>query len=165
MSSQRKPPYVLNGDRLPSSLVPKILGRIIANPLFPQDNSLPKDPGLEVNSEHYSEVVDPNVDRIIRAKIGHGVEVRLLNLANLGVKKEKSNVSEMCCSTLIFFTALYAKHQEAIIDMLNSEHRKGLAYIAVAIKSYVDGEVEAQRGSIHCRNSIEGGQLTVGFRN
>jgi hypothetical protein len=155
MGLDQKPPYILLADKLPEGLSSKILGRIVSNPLFPTDEYVPDDPQDHLNAPPL-EVTDINAQITFEANRDNAVQAKLSKIFNMDASRAKSNSAKINSKRIITrsltntrkaFNTIYQAHKSEIIDMLSSKECKGTAYMAVALKSFVDAEVEHQKGN------------------
>jgi len=155
LATAERPPYVLLSDRLPQSTTSKLLGRIVADPLFPRDEFVPDNPLFSLR-EPPLEVTDSNVGLTFDANRDQNVQAKLYKLFQMEAARGAHNEAEFSSKRVITRTLeqhrkawhdIYAKHRAEILQMLATKQCKGTAYMVVAIKSFIDAEVEYKRGN------------------
>lgn len=151
MAHDTRPPYILLNDRLPSSYTSKLLGRIVADPLWPPDEFAPKS-SIPVDISSLIEVTDEDVQLTIDANRGSAVGGRLGKVFGLTRTDGQGSTATLTGKRVItrnleqhrevFDQLLTGAGREDILKLLSRKAQKRKAYMVVGIKSIVDMEVE-----------------------
>ena len=149
-----QPTYILT-DRLPSSEIPLLLGRIVADFASPTDEYLPEDPRVALNSK-FLEIIDTDFSTLFAGSKDNSVESKIGQI--LGISGENGHNSQSRLHSKLVRTRTLPQHREALKALLGRfrpqilqllKDNGGVAYMVVGIKSAVDAEhaTEGQFGS------------------
>ena len=147
------PQYVLV-DRLPSSVGPRLLGRIVLDIQSPADYYRPEDPSRDLVNETL-EIVDSNFSTLFSINRNLAVEAKIGQIVGVAVDDGRS--AEKKFEGRIVRTRFLTQHKDALKKLLEvrraeivellSDAKKGRGYMIVGIKTAADASVSAKQAS------------------
>lgn len=147
------PQYVLV-DRLPSSVGPRLLGRIVLDIQSPTDYYRPEDPSRDLVNETL-EIVDSNFSTLFSINRNSAVEAKIGQIVGVAVDDGRS--AEKKFEGRIVRTRFLTQHKDALKKLLEvrraeivellSDAKKGRGYMIVGIKTAADASVSAKQAS------------------
>ena len=155
MASDGKRPYVLLADKLPAAWATKLLGRVVADPRYPSDVYAPKRLPQDFFDDPV-EVADTNVQITLNANRESNTEAKLYRMLGLQTSHSSDNAANFQSKRVVTrsldlhpekWEKLYAKYREEVDKLLATKDCKGKAYMVVAIRTFLDADIEARRGT------------------
>lgn len=149
-SSSAQPTYILT-DRLPSSEIPLLLGRVVADFASPTDEYIPEDPRLALNSKTL-EIIDTDFSTLFAGSKNNSIESKLGQI--LGVSAEDGHDGQNRLQSKFVRTRTLPQHREALKALLKNfrpqilqllKDNGGVAYMVVGVKSALDAEHGTER--------------------
>ena len=145
-----QPTYILT-DRLPSSEIPLLLGRVVANFASPTDEYIPEDPRLALNSKTL-EIIDTDFSTLFAGSKNKSIESKVSQI--LGISAENGHNSQISLQSKLVRTRTLTQHREALRALLERfrsqivqllKDNGGVAYMVVGIKSALDADHAIER--------------------
>lgn len=149
-SSSAQSTYILT-DRLPSSEIPFLLGRIVADFASPTDEYIPEDPRLALNSKTL-EIVDTDFSSLFSGSKNTSVESKIGQILGISAKDGHNGQSRL--KSKFVRTRTLPQHREALKALLDRfrpqilqllKDNGGVAYMVVGVKSALDAEHGTER--------------------
>ena len=149
-SSSAQPTFILT-DRLPSSEIPLLLGRIVADFASPTDEYIPEDPRLALNSKTL-EIIDTDFSTLFAGSKNNSIESKIGQI--LGISTEDGHNGQTRLQGKFVRTRTLPQHREALKALLEQfrpqilqllKDNGGVAYMVVGIKSALDAEHGTER--------------------
>lgn len=145
-----QPTYILT-DRLPSSQIPLLLGRIVADIASPTDEYIPEDPRPALTSKPL-EIVDTDFSILFSGSKNTFVESKISHILGLAAQDGQNSTSSLQSKRVRTRTlpqhrealkALLGKFKPQILQLLRDNG--GVAYMVVGVKSALDAEHAVDR--------------------
>lgn len=156
MSDESKPPYILLNDRLPASYTSKLLGRIVADPLWPPEEFAPRISTLVDVDDSLIEVTDEDVEITLNANSGSGVGGHLGKIIGLSRERGEGLTREMRGKRVItrsleqqrdvFDAVVKGEARHEVLKLLSRKNAKRKGYMVVGVKSLVDAQIAVNQG-------------------
>ena len=149
-SKGKLPQYVLV-DRLPSSVGPRLLGRIVLDIQSPIDQFRPEDPSKDLSNETL-EIVDSNFSTLFSINRNATVEAKIGQIVGVAVDDTRSVEKKFEGKTIR--TRFLAQHKDALRKLLEkrrgeiiellSDAKKGKGYMIVGFKTAADASMSSK---------------------